>query len=167
MGSPVIELLLSCYDAVQRAFGPELSRLDNLRVRVRMCERAWHRTIGFSFLIYEASFVFCALGVFLLSKQYFPMWVWKNPHWEGCVFVATFIIMVLPSSLFLRRRYRRSLRIELFSIGVPICIHCGYDLTGNTSGICPECGTPIPKGSFRHYRGYKSSPPQKKNRLPS
>jgi hypothetical protein len=20
------------------------------------------------------------------------------------------------------------------------CAHCGYDLTGNTSGICPECG---------------------------
>jgi len=25
------------------------------------------------------------------------------------------------------------------------CQQCGYNLTGNTSGICPECGTPIPK----------------------
>lgn len=24
------------------------------------------------------------------------------------------------------------------------CAHCRYDLTGNLSGICPECGTPIP-----------------------
>jgi hypothetical protein len=24
------------------------------------------------------------------------------------------------------------------------CRHCGYNLIGNTSGICPECGTPIP-----------------------
>ncbi len=24
-----------------------------------------------------------------------------------------------------------------------LCRHCGYDLTGNTSGRCPECGTPI------------------------
>jgi hypothetical protein len=24
------------------------------------------------------------------------------------------------------------------------CGRCGYDLTGNVSGICPECGTPIP-----------------------
>jgi hypothetical protein len=23
------------------------------------------------------------------------------------------------------------------------CAHCGYNLTGNTSGVCPECGTPI------------------------
>ena len=24
-----------------------------------------------------------------------------------------------------------------------ICGKCGYDLTGNTSGVCPECGTRI------------------------
>ena len=24
------------------------------------------------------------------------------------------------------------------------CQHCGYDLTGNVSGQCPECGTPVP-----------------------
>src|SRR5262245_24466128 len=23
------------------------------------------------------------------------------------------------------------------------CRRCGYDLTGNTSGVCPECGTAI------------------------
>lgn len=23
-----------------------------------------------------------------------------------------------------------------------VCASCGYDLTGNTSGVCPECGTP-------------------------
>ena len=22
------------------------------------------------------------------------------------------------------------------------CLHCGYSLTGNLSGYCPECGTP-------------------------
>jgi hypothetical protein len=29
------------------------------------------------------------------------------------------------------------------------CRKCGYDLTGNVSGICPECGTPIPDGQKR------------------
>jgi hypothetical protein len=24
------------------------------------------------------------------------------------------------------------------------CHTCGYNLTGNTSGVCPECGTPVP-----------------------
>jgi len=27
------------------------------------------------------------------------------------------------------------------------CLSCGYSLTGNTSGICPECGTPNTPGS--------------------
>jgi hypothetical protein len=26
------------------------------------------------------------------------------------------------------------------------CQRCGYDLTGNVSGRCPECGTPIERG---------------------
>jgi hypothetical protein len=25
------------------------------------------------------------------------------------------------------------------------CLHCGYDLTGNVSGICPECGVAVPE----------------------
>ncbi len=24
------------------------------------------------------------------------------------------------------------------------CLHCGYNLTGNESGVCPECATPVP-----------------------
>jgi hypothetical protein len=27
---------------------------------------------------------------------------------------------------------------------VPHCTRCGYNLTGNVSGVCPECGTPAP-----------------------
>jgi hypothetical protein len=26
-----------------------------------------------------------------------------------------------------------------------LCIRCGYNLTGNVSGVCPECGTVIKK----------------------
>ncbi|RJP34852.1 MAG: hypothetical protein C4547_10250 [Phycisphaerales bacterium] len=29
------------------------------------------------------------------------------------------------------------------------CGHCGYDLTGNTTGTCPECGRPDPSRSAR------------------
>jgi len=31
--------------------------------------------------------------------------------------------------------------------GPGICGKCQYDLTGNVSGVCPECGTPVPKAS--------------------
>ncbi len=28
--------------------------------------------------------------------------------------------------------------------GLYACQRCQFDLTGNVSGVCPECGTPIP-----------------------
>jgi hypothetical protein len=27
----------------------------------------------------------------------------------------------------------------------PHCTSCGYNLTGNVSGVCPECGSPVPE----------------------
>jgi hypothetical protein len=41
----------------------------------------------------------------------------------------------IPTTWLWRRRRRR------YSPGK--CRECGYNLTGNTSGRCPECGTPI------------------------
>lgn len=31
--------------------------------------------------------------------------------------------------------------------GHPKCRRCGYDLTGNASGVCPECGMPMTPGT--------------------
>ncbi|MFH1747038.1 MAG: hypothetical protein ABIG44_08335 [Planctomycetota bacterium] len=42
-----------------------------------------------------------------------------------------------------RRRITCNLRLELRKLGQPICLACGYDLTGNVSGRCSECGTTI------------------------
>ena len=36
---------------------------------------------------------------------------------------------------------RPSLRARFTSF--PRCARCAYDLTGNLSGVCPECGTPV------------------------
>ena len=42
--------------------------------------------------------------------------------------------------LLFRRGMRRALRLELLKKGIPICLHCGYNLTGCQSVQCPECG---------------------------
>ena len=39
------------------------------------------------------------------------------------------------------RRRRRNARAP----SGPVCYDCGYNLTGNVSGVCPECGTVIAK----------------------
>ena len=36
------------------------------------------------------------------------------------------------------RRFRREVREQEVR-----CPRCGYDLTGNVSGVCPECGTSV------------------------
>jgi len=66
-----------------------------------------------------------------------------NP-WTYIVFVS-FPLWILPllfaahpAIAFMRgpfRRYRRRKK--------GLCIKCGYDLTGNVSGVCPECGERI------------------------
>ena len=42
------------------------------------------------------------------------------------------------------------------------CQHCGYDLTGNISGVCPECGTPTAREA--HSRG-RTRPPSTARRM--
>ena len=54
------------------------------------------------------------------------------PLW--CFFV---VFLALPVLWGWRRFKKNSHQREL-------CGHCGYNLTGNVSGVCPECGTPVP-----------------------
>lgn len=46
------------------------------------------------------------------------------------------LILAATVSLWPRRRHRGSR-----------CAHCSYDLTGNVSGRCPECGEPLHSGA--------------------
>ena len=50
--------------------------------------------------------------------------------------LLTALTAVLPTAGLLRR-LRRGTK-------TPVCPRCYYNLTGNTSGTCPECGTAIP-----------------------
>jgi hypothetical protein len=56
----------------------------------------------------------------------------------SCWAVATFLA-ILPLAWFAELRIRRRARRNGF------CQKCGYNLTGNVSGVCPECGTVIKK----------------------
>jgi hypothetical protein len=42
------------------------------------------------------------------------------------------------------RSVRRRIWRHLYELGVPVCPTCGYDLSGNLTRTCPECGhTPV------------------------
>src|SRR5262245_15406984 len=40
-----------------------------------------------------------------------------------------------------RQQIREHLRRQLNDRGIRVCMRCGYNLAGNASGRCPECGT--------------------------
>jgi hypothetical protein len=65
---------------------------------------------------------------------------WRARVWPLCVVTA-----ILPATWLWRWRRDRRLRSD----GMPHCAKCDYNLTGNVSGICPECGTPIPADLVR------------------
>ncbi len=52
------------------------------------------------------------------------------PLWLPVVLLAAYPALAFARSP--RRRWRRRREGR--------CLACGYDLTGNTSGVCPECG---------------------------
>ena len=54
----------------------------------------------------------------------------------ACVCVQTLF------GIALRRSVMQHVRKQLNELGLPVCMLCGYDLTGNVSGTCPECGQP-------------------------
>ena len=58
-----------------------------------------------------------------IAKEFFlPLWI-------------PFLFVTTPTAFFFWRDRRQ--------IPQGHCQKCGYNLTGNTSGICPECGGPI------------------------
>lgn len=57
-----------------------------------------------------------------------PLWLWTPVM---AVFTGAFFV-----------GYRRQRR-RLFKSATNRCVQCEYDLTGNESGTCPECGTAI------------------------
>ena len=54
------------------------------------------------------------------------------------VTLLTAILLGVIPAMLVNRFDRRNRRRRL-----GLCMCCGYDLTGNVSGVCPECGTGI------------------------
>jgi hypothetical protein len=74
------------------------------------------------------------------------VWAYQEPPW-GRILSRSFtmplwapplLFAIYPAIAFIRgplRRWRRHKK--------GLCLRCGYDLTGNVSGVCPECGVAV------------------------
>jgi hypothetical protein len=53
------------------------------------------------------------------------------------VLLAAYYVVI---GVVFHRRLTALVRKRLLELGIPICLHCGYDLRGQTEPRCPECG---------------------------
>jgi uncharacterized paraquat-inducible protein A len=78
-----------------------------------------------------------------LGAQVYPGLL-GGPLWSTCgVVLLLGGTMILAQHFWLHTPLCRHLRRQLIERGVPICIECGYDLRGQTTPRCPECGQPV------------------------
>ena len=95
----------------------------------------WRGTIATGFGFVVAVVVRMALALSL------PVRVIANPYLHIMLSIIFIIAPITAYGLLtywlgpVHREYRRRKK--------GLCIKCGYDLTGNVSGVCPECGERI------------------------
>ena len=130
--------------SVKTRLFPELLRFHSNAAR----KHAWKRA-ELDLLFWPPSWVvpLGALGVLAASRYLLPeLGVPRSASdrvSDVLFFVAIFISVAGP--FVFRRRVQRSLRHELCKIGQTVCVKCGYNLTSNTTGTCPECGSSVPR----------------------
>ncbi len=126
-----------------RGWPPELKRFPQ-NIDAQDANRDWwkRQCKSVSFWV-----VFISLTAFMMALQAVLMRFVSGQNPLG--FLAFIVVGVSMGGggitinwWFGRHKYRRFLRERLNEMGVMTCMKCGYDLTGNESGVCPECGSP-------------------------
>jgi hypothetical protein len=80
-----------------------------------------------------------AIGVGVAFGEYKSTWPGQRERYFGVAIPiwAIFLISALPPAVWIYLFHRRKRQI------LGLCVKCGYLLTGNISGVCPECGAQI------------------------
>jgi hypothetical protein len=68
------------------------------------------------------------------------LWIVLAPA-AGLSMLVLFIVSIRLVTGWARHRHE----LEPEPPGPPLCPSCAYQLTGNVSGTCPECGSPVPQ----------------------
>jgi hypothetical protein len=89
---------------------------------------SWTRTVVIALLSVPVQSLFC-LGI--------PIGVFVE-----------FWYITFPGALATAACMHVLVRISEISFDYCACVACGYNLTGNVSGVCPECGTSIPSSAL-------------------
>jgi hypothetical protein len=138
----------------QLRFGPFISLLDNapslsrderaeiMKETRRRMNRGW-RTIAIGAtapFVMTGSIYLAAVLPELLFRKRLP------PPVLGLLVLLSALLVLFVFRFVALRMTRATLRDVLQERDTPICLHCGYDLRGQTEPRCPECGKPFDAG---------------------
>lgn len=123
---------------------PELARFQNVSDGNKVLKSVGKQLYSGARYISVVCFLSALVGIpyiyFITSITSHSSWIYLC----GTVAIGGLGIplatIIVPLLLF-RQRTRRLLRQELLKKEIPICLHCGYDLSGCPSVRCPECGS--------------------------
>ena len=119
---------------------PILKRLKALRESKRP---EWFVTL-FTACVGGLSFGVVGLIVGLIVIPTFEYYGFGDPFISEYLIPASILLGFVVAAVAAWKAYRFS-RWEKYAKGM--CRKCGYDLRGNTSGVCPECGATVFRGS--------------------
>lgn len=99
--------------------------------------RQWRMTLAGTFVLVSASVVFAYIIALQKSLGTIP-----NPLLMFIPLMLGYTLMLVPACAV---HAMVALKRQTKSVGY--CDVCDYNLTGNVSGRCPECGTPVKRES--------------------
>ena len=127
---------------------PELSILDDAADRKAVAAACWKRVrrekhvVAWGVLFGGAVAPFVGFVLMPAIAPYLPL---PRAARAVALGVAFGVCCVLVLRAIVYKPMQQAIRRALHERGLPVCRPCGYNLTGNVSGVCPECGTPIEK----------------------
>lgn len=110
----------------------------------QFCVPLMHRTVfcgfdgGTLLVVVLLDTTYPSPGFGVADASYFRLWL-EHCNFVGFGHMAWIPIWMLLAALALPTAFLW--RIDRQPIPPGHCKNCSYDLTGNTSGTCPECGT--------------------------
>lgn len=124
---------------------PELYLLDSFSAKRSLWNEA-HKPVAKDPLFWITVFGFMAGSLACVSFIASPVarWTQTSRQWVEFWGVGSAVLGTTYLSLWIvREKIRRNLRKGLIARGYWLCLSCGYDLTGNVSGCCTECGNVV------------------------
>lgn len=86
-----------------------------------------------------------AIGMIFMVGTLLTCCIGGLPYISSVLFLPLFVFARCYSLYFLEQ-FGPEWRFFTHDGRPPRCYRCGYDLRSNVTGVCPECGTPIPQG---------------------